>query len=496
MTATSEQSERFTQGSLLWPLLTLAAPLVATQLLQTLYNIADTFWVGRLGQEAVSALSFSWPIVFLLLGIGGGMTGAGTILISQNTGAENDDEVSHVAGQTLVFVTFLSVALAAVGYVLTPTLLQVIGTEPGTAIHEMSVTYTRYVFLGIYFMLGFFVFQALLRGWGDTKTPMYLMVGSVALNVVLDPILILGFADNPLFAWVGLEGVAASALAATGFTGLGVEGAAIATIFSRGLAAVLGLWLLFSGHVGIELSLSDLRPDFAAIRKLVRIGAPLSVETSTQALSVTVMTALVAIVGADAVAAYGIGGRFASLVWLPMVGMGMAVETVVGQNLGAGERARARRTVFLASGILVGLFLVVSALTVSFAPAIVGVFITGEGAAAVVDHGADYLRIVAPTWAVMAVFHMINGAFHGAGSTRLSMVLGLLTMWGFRAAAATVLVIVVGMGAPGAWYGIAASNVAATVAAAVFFFRGRWLDDVIDDEAGEDVGDSESAAVA
>ncbi|WP_276273317.1 MATE family efflux transporter [Haloarcula litorea] len=489
MTATSEQAERFTEGGLLWPLLTLAAPLVATQLLQTLYNVADTFWVGRLGSDAVSALSFSWPIVFLLVSVGGGMTAAGTILVSQNTGAEKDGRVSHVAGQTLVFVTGLSVAISVVGYLVAPSLLALVGTTPGTAIHEMAVTYTRYVFLGLWFMLGFFVFQALLRGWGDTKTPMYLMVGSVALNVVVDPVAILGFADNPLFAWLGLEWLAADALAATGFTGLGVEGAAIATVGSRGLAAAVGLWLLFSGRVGIELSAADLRPELATVRRIVDVGAPLSVEQSTQALSVAVMTALVALVGSDAVAAYGVGSRFTSLVWLPMVGMGMAVETVVGQNLGAGKRGRARRTVLLASAILVAAFLAAAALTVAFAPAIVGVFVTGEGAAAVVGYGTDFLRIVAPTWAVMAGFHMMNGAFHGAGSTRLSMALGLLAMWGFRAVAAAVLVVGLDMGALGAWYGIAASNVVATVAAAVFFLRGRWLEDVVTE-------DGESAAAA
>ncbi len=491
VTATSEQAERFTRGSLLRPLLALAAPLVATQLLQTMYNLADTFWVGRLGRDAVSALSFSWPIVFLLVSVGGGIAAAGTILISQHTGAENDAQVSHVAGQTFVFVAALSVVISVVGYLVTPHLLALIGSQPGTAIHEMAVTYTRYVFLGLYFLFGFFIFHALLRGWGDTKTPMYLMVGSVALNVVLDPILILGFADNPLLAWLGLEALGASALAATGFTGLGVEGAAIATVFSRGLAAGVGFWLLFTGRVGIELSLSDLRPDPETMRKLVSVGGPLSVEQSTQALSVTVMTALVALVSADAVAAYGIGSRFTSLVWLPMIGMGMAVETVVGQNLGAGKRERARRTVLLASAILVATFVVAGALAVHFAPAIVGVFITGERAGSVVNHGATFVRIVAPTWAVMAVFHMINGAFHGAGSTRLSMGLGLLTMWGFRAAAAAFLVVVLGMGATGAWYGIAASNVAATVAAVAFFLHGGWLDGVVEND-----GDADATEVA
>lgn len=103
MSETAEQRERFTEGALLWPLLTLAAPLVATQLLQVLYNLTDTFWVGRLGADAVSALSFSWAVVFLLLSVGGGFTMAGTILVSQHTGAGNDDKVGHVAGQTLSF---------------------------------------------------------------------------------------------------------------------------------------------------------------------------------------------------------------------------------------------------------------------------------------------------------------------------------------------------------------------------------------------------------
>lgn len=496
MTATSEQSERFTEGALLWPLLTLAAPLVGTQLLNVVYNVTDTFWVGRLGQDAVSAISFAWPVVFLLISVAGGIGAAGTILISQNTGAENDERVSHIAGQTVAFVSLASVALSVAGYLVAPQLLQLIGTTPGTAIHEMAVGYTRVVFVGLWFMFGFFIFQAVLRGWGDTKTPMYLMLGSVGLNVVLDPIFILGFSGNPLFAWIGAEGLQASLLAATGFEGMGVTGAAIATVGSRALATVAGMYLLFSDRVGISLALADLRLELATVRKLVRVGAPLSVEQSTQALSVTVMTALVAIVGPNAVAAYGIGGRFGSIVWLPMVGMGMAVETVVGQNLGAGEKARARRTVYLASGILVGAFLVAGALIVAYAEPIVALFVTGADAPPVVDLGADLLRIVAPTYAIMATFHMMNGAFHGAGSTRLSMGLGLTTLWGFRAAVATTLIVGLGMGAVGAWYGIAASNVVSALAAAVFFYRGRWLDDVIDHDDGEDepVPDEEEPA--
>src|SRR6056297_1568377 len=192
---------------MLKPLLVLSLPIVLSQLMQVGYNLADTFWVGRVGENAVSALSFSWPLVFLMISIGGGFTVAGTVLVAQNKGAGNDDRVDHVAGQTIAFVTLLSVVFSAVGYLVAPVLLPLIGTTPGTEVHALSVSYTRTIFLGVYFMFGFFIFQALLRGWGDTKTPMYLMAFGVVLNVLLDPFLIYGFTNNQLFEVLGATGL-------------------------------------------------------------------------------------------------------------------------------------------------------------------------------------------------------------------------------------------------------------------------------------------------
>lgn len=484
MTDTSDdQSDRFTQGSIVRPLLVLAVPLTATQLLQVAYNLTDTFWVGRLGAEAVSALSFSWPLIFLLISVGAGMTNAGTILISQNVGAGNEDRLGHVAGQTIAFVGLLSVGVATLGAVFAPQLLQAIGAPTGTAVHDLAVTYTRVIVLGMPFTFGFYVFMALLRGWGDTKTPMYLMALSVGLNIVLDPFLVLGFAGNPLFGWVGLGGLQGALFTATGFTGYGVTGAAVATVFSRAVAAVVGLWLLFGGRVGLHLRLEDLLLQSETVAKIVRLGGPGAIDQSTESVAAIVMTALIATVGTDAVAAYGIGNRFISLVWLPTVAMGMSVETVVGQNLGRGRRDRARRTVYVAIAILATAFLIAAAFTVWFARPIVGVFITGPEAGQIVSHGATFLRIVAPTWVVMASYHMMNGAFYGAGSTRMAMGIGVTSLWGVRALAAILLVLVLGLGASGAWYAIALSNVTAAIVGALFFFRGGWLEDVLGDDS-------------
>ena len=486
MDTSSEQSNRFTRGSIVWPLLALAGPLTATQLLQVAYNLTDTFWVGRLGADAVSALSFSWPLIFLLISVGAGMTNAGTILISQNVGAGNDDRLSHVTGQTIAFVGLLSVGVAALGTVVAPQLLQAIGAPTGTTVYDLAITYTRVIVIGMPFTFGFYVFMALLRGWGDTTTPMFLMILSVGLNIVLDAVLVLGFTGNPLFGWMGLRDLQKSLFFATGFSGFGVLGAAVATVLSRAAAAVVGLWLLFGGRVGLQLEWRDLLLESEIIAKIVRIGGPGAIDQSTQSAATIVMTALIATVGTDAVAAYGIGNRFVSLIWLPTVAMGMSVETVVGQNLGSGRRKRARRTVYVAIGILATVFVVASALTVWFARPIIGVFIAGPEADPIIEHGATFLGIVAPTWVIMASYHMMNGAFYGSGSTRLAMGIGVTTLWGVRALAAVLLVLVFNFGATGVWYAIALSNVTAAITGALFFFRGHWLKDVLSDGSAED----------
>jgi putative MATE family efflux protein len=388
-----------------------------------------------------------------------------------------------------------------VGYLLAPDLLALIGAVPGTAEFRLSVAYTRTMFLGIPFVFGFFIFQGLLQGWGDTRTPMYLMALGVVLNVAADPFFILGFQDNVLFAALGLTGLEQSLYAATGFAGFGVQGAALATIGSRGLGAVLAMGLLLSGRVGLAPSPSDFLPRRETVEKIVRIGAPASVEQSTRALGVTVLTALVALASQEAVAAYGIGNRLTSLVFLPALGLARGTETVVGQNLGADQADRAKRAVFAASGIIAAVLGVVSVGAVAFAEPITAVFITGENADVVVDVGADYLRIVGLTFLFLGAFRIVQGGFRGSGSTRTAMVLSILALVVFRVPPAYVLVEWFGMGATGVWYGIAFSNVAILVVAGGWFLRGTWTDNVVDEGTGPpgvepgDPGDGERTVV-
>ena len=464
-----------TDGDLFKPLLLLSAPIVASQLMQVVYNLADTFWVGQIGPGAVSAVSYAFPLVFLLISLGTGFSIAGTALVSQNKGAGNHDRVNHVAGQTISFTLLASLVFAVVGYFAVPTLVSLIGTTPGTQIYRWTVEFTRTTFVGVFFMFGFFMFQALLRGWGDTRTPMYLMAFGVTLNIVLDPFFIYGFTNNLLLETLGLGGLQTTLLTLTGFTGFGVQGAAIATVLSRGVGAVIGLAILFSGRVGIHLTPENIAPDPETIGKIVRIGAPASVDMSMRALGITFLTAIVSMAGNPAVAAFGIGNRLNSLVFLPSIGLAQGTTTAVGQNLGADKPERSERAVYYASMTLAVVLAVVSVLAWVFAEPVVGIFV-GDSAnrARVIELGAQYLHIIGPTFLFLGVFRVVTSAFRGAGDTTTAMVFTILSLWVFRIPVAYYLLEVGDMGATGVWYAIAFSNTVTAILAFLWFRRGTW----------------------
>jgi len=165
------------------------------------------------------------------------------------------------------------------------------GAEP--AVLAGAVSYLQISFIGVIFLFAYFVFQSLMRGVGDVKTPMYIVFGTVLLNLVLDPLFIFGFGPIPAY---------------------GVSGAAIATIGTQGIAAIIGIMMLFSGRYGIHLKRNHLKPDFAIIKKMFKLGYPASIEQSARALNFTVMTLLVASFGTLAVASYGIGFRILSFI--------------------------------------------------------------------------------------------------------------------------------------------------------------------------------------
>ncbi|EMA67433.1 MATE efflux family protein [Halorubrum aidingense JCM 13560] len=482
-----------TEGSLVRPLFHLAWPIVVIQLLQVTYNVVDTLYLGRLSAEAVGAISLAFPLIFLLIAVAGGFTTAGAILVAQYTGADGNRSAGLVAGQTIFSVSVLSVLIGVGGYFYTRPALEILPSDADTAatVIPLAADYMEVIFAGIPLMFGFFVFSALMRGYGDTRTPMAVMVVSVFLNVLLDPFFIFGFANNPLFVWLtavpfvaSFDPVAieAALFAATGFTGYGIEGAALATILSRGVATAIGIWLLFATDLGPAVTLAHLKPDLGFIEDIFRLGLPSSVEQTTSALAMITLTAMVVTFSPPIVAAYGLGNRLISLVFLPAMGLGRAIDTMVGQNLGANRADRAARSVKLAAGTGAGVMFLVAVVAVAFTEPIVGVFLGDvPDAPATVSYAVEYVRIRSVEFAFIGVSQVILGAFRGAGNTKTAMVISILTLWVGRVASVGYLVFVAGWGETGIWVGMALGNVLGALVGVAWFARGTWTERYIDD---------------
>lgn len=443
----------------------LAWPIIVFQLLQVTYNLVDTLWLGRLSANAVGAISLAFPLVFLLIAVAGGFTTAGSILVAQYTGANSERSAGLFAGQTFAFVTVLAFVLGVIGYFYTGPMLGLLPSqaETGQQVVPLAAEYMRIFFLGLPFLFGFYVFEALMRGSGNTRAPMGIMFISVVVNVVIDPFLIFGWWEVPA---------------------LGVQGAALATVFSRGLATVLGLFVLFRTGAGPSVRLEHLRINLENVREIVRLGMPTSLEQSANALAMVVLTAMIVSFAPPVIAAYGLGNRLISLVFLPALGLSRATETIVGQNLGADQPERAERAVRLTAGIAAGAMVLVAVLAAVFARPINAAFL-GEGvpgAAETIALATDYLRIRSVEFAFIGVMQIVLGAFRGAGNTTTSMAFSWLNLWGVRVPAVYLLTFPAGLGPLGIWIGMSLGHIVGAILAGGWFLRGSWTRSVIDEE--------------
>ncbi|MWG36025.1 MATE family efflux transporter [Halomarina oriensis] len=464
-----------TEGGIGKPLLFLSLPIVVTNLLQTAYNLADTFWLGQFSTTALAAITFAFPMVFLLISLGMGVSVAGSILVAQNTGKGDTRAAEYAASQTVTFALLVSAVAGAVGYFFVDDFLALLGASAQTL--PAATSYMQVIALGLPFMFGFFIFISLMRGAGDTVTPMLVMFGTVVLNILIDPVLIFGFDGNPLFSILSLQGLEASLLASTGYTGSGIAGAAIATIFSRALAMVVGLAIMFRGTRGIRIRLRDMSPDLEYAERIVKLGVPASIEGTGRALSVNLFLVIVALFPQTVVAAFGIGVRVFSVIFLPAIAVGRGVETMAGQNIGAGKPDRAASSAGIASGAM---FVVLSAMGVVvflFPGPIVGAFTSDPE---VVEVGAEFLRWVAPSFGFIGVLRAYTGAFRGAGKTLVAAAISIATLAVIRLPFAWVasqyFPNVFPEARMGVWAAFFVSNALGALIAFSWYRTGSWRD--------------------
>ncbi len=429
--------------------MTLAFPIIMANVLHTMYQLIDTFWLGRLGANEVASVSLSFPILFLVLALGAGLTLAGSVMVSQHKGAKNQKMVNYSSSQTVAVIFIISIFLAFVGYYSAVPLMRLVGAGP--EVFSDSVSYFQVSSWGFIFLFLFFVFQSLMRGVGEVMLPMYIVLGTVILNLLLDPLFIFGYGSIP---------------------GYGVAGAAVASIITQGLSAMAGLYILFRGKHGIKIHLSEMKFDFPWVKKLFSMGIPASLDQSSRAGAMTVMIMLVTSYHSGIVAAYGIGARILSLVIVPAIGFSIATTSLVGQNFGANKVDRAEKVGNLSGLIaLVGLTSI-GVLLFVFAENMIAFFVPND--TAVIREGALFIKIMAPSFGLLGVQQVLNGVFNGVGLTRISMLTSVFSLWIIRFPVAFMLSEKTSLGYEGIWWSFPISNLLAAAVAFAYYKNGAW----------------------
>jgi len=441
------------KGNMVRLILTLSAPIMINNSIQTIYNLADTYWVSRIGDTQIAAITLVWPIIFLMISIGIGISIAGTAIISQYIGAGLLEKAEIVAGQVISISFLISAAIGFPSAYFASSIVSAIGGT-GELLSE-ATSYLQVIFIGLPMMFLFFSFTTIKQGQGDTLTPMKYGALSLLLNIILDPIFIFVF-------------------------GLGVKGAAMATVLSRGLFAIYAIYKLFINDDidSITINKKLLKPNIIDSKKLLSVAIPSSVGQATEAFGFTILTMFVLSFGESTVAAFGITNRINSLILMPAMGIGTALATIVGQNIGADNIKRSKQAVktsALLSTVFLGLGGIIILLS---ADNLIGLFTNNDE---VLSQGTYFLKLITLGLPLMGFYRVFIGTFQGSGHTVLSMMLMTARLWVFRIPLVVILKNATYLGEKSIWFAMILSNVLICLISFGMYLTGMWQKKVIHD---------------
>lgn len=403
--------------------LALALPAVGEQLLNMAVGLVDTFMVGHLGASAVAAVGLANQAIMLATTFFAAIATGVTALVARHTGAHESEGADRILHQGYLLGALLGVAATGLALALAGPIIAALRAPadviaPGETYLRIAST----VFISAAWM---FIGNAALRGAGDTRSPMLIMLVVNVINIVVAYLFIYG--PGP-------------------FPQLGVAGSALGAAAGRGVGGLLATYLLWRGRAGLKLRLAQLRPDVAQIKRIVNIGLPAGAELLMMRLGMTVYVTTVAALGTTAYAAHQLALQGESLAFMPGFGFAVAATTLVGQGLGAGDPGRARADAYLAQRIALILMSAMGVLFFFFAGPIIDVFIDDP---AVVQLGIWPLRLVAFSQPALATMMVLSGGLRGAGDTRATLVITAAGLWLIRLPLALLLTGPLGL--IGAW---------------------------------------------
>ena len=423
-------------------------PMLLGNLFQQSYHIINTIIVGNfLGKEALAAVGASFPIIFTLISLIIGVATGGTIVIAQYFGAKDYKSVKLACDTVFIFFIITSIIMSIIGVVFAESIFRLIGLPE--EIIPQATTYLIIYCSGLILFFGFNGTSAMLRGLGDSTTPLYFLIISTIVNIGLDLLFII------VFKW-------------------GIAGAAFATIISQAGAFVALALYLNKYHKIIKFNVFKFQFDSKIFRESLKIGLPTGIQQTFISLGMLALMGIVNTFGTDVIAAYSVAGRIDNLAVLPAMNFGAALATFVGQNLGAGKPDRIKSglkaTLIMSSGIS----LVVTITGILFRKQLMGLF-TDD--AEVIRIGSEYLLIVCSFYLPFTAMFKINGVLRGAGDTFVPMFISLISLWVIRVPLAWIFSRRIGE--TGIWWSIPAGWLIGLILYYLYYSTGRWRTKVV-----------------
>ncbi|WP_432665633.1 MATE family efflux transporter [Wukongibacter baidiensis] len=443
-----------TKGSVTENLIYMAMPTMLGFIAQTLYDIVDMIWIGRISAEAVAGVTI-FAAIFWMIEVLNEIIGVSSIsLISQSYGKKELEKTKKAIEQTITFKAIVAIIAAIILYFSMNPLLNFFTDDLLVVKSGLSYGYIRIFFLPIFFSS--FSLNTALRCIGDSKKPMYIMAISAFLNIILDPIFM--FDKVP---FIGIPGF-----------GLGVFGAAVATVISITVACALGFWIFLSGRTNIKISIKGLfKLDKELDKKLITIGLPSGFENLLRNLSGFIVIKMIALYGTNAVAAMGIGNRLMGLIFMPLLGFSMGGSTIVGQNLGAQDVERADKTAKIAAKICVGIVSICSIFALAFPAQIMKIFVDDRN---VIDIGIPMIRIIMPGMIALGVLFGLGTVFSGSGYNLPFLVSSLISRWIVQVPLLLLVVYALKLPIEMIWISFVISEIAEMVIVVIFYVKGKW----------------------
>ncbi|MDC7244125.1 MAG: MATE family efflux transporter [Sphaerochaetaceae bacterium] len=426
----------------------LAFPVFLANIFKTLHDLVDAYFLGQLGDSTIAtdmqgAIGLTWPIFFVFMSFGMGLSVAGNALVGQYIGKGDYESARKYATNVVYLSIALGVIFTIISYVMAPYILGWMGVEGNKL--EYAITYLRIRSFELTILFVTFAFQAIRRATGDTTTPVIVSSIAILINIILTPLFVLQL-------------------------DMGIEGAALATLIAQAALLPVTILLLIRNSKGISVHFNVKHINVPIIKDIFRIALPASSGQSIQAVGFIILQAFIETFDV-AVTAFYLGNRINSLIMFPVSSISAIVAVYVAQNIGAGNIKRAKESVKQGIFMSVGLMIVGVLLILPFRRGLVSLFSDDTEA---ISMAVEYMFYVALSLPLVAIFQNFLSTFQGSGDTKFSFALALIRLWLFRLPLVYIFINYTNLGPTGIWYAMLISNILAVMVGSFLYTRVKF----------------------